>query len=106
MKIDWKNIIEEVGGSNSKVVTLGALVSSASVIVLPYDPLNDRVLLVLQFRTGPYFNRHTNPWLLEPITRFIDIGETPEEAGLREAKEKAYLKFNTYETSCAQLSFT
>lgn len=46
VKIDWKNIIEEVGGSNSKVVTRGALVSSASVIVLPYDPLNDRVLLV------------------------------------------------------------
>ena len=38
-------------GSHSEVVTRGALISSDAVIVLPYDPVSDRVLLVEQFRT-------------------------------------------------------
>ena len=29
--------------------------------------------------------------VIEPISGLIDIGETPEEAGLREAKEEAFL---------------
>ena len=47
-------------GSHSEVVTRGALISSDAVIVLPYDPVSDRVLLVEQFRTGPYVNGDTN----------------------------------------------
>ena len=43
-------------GSQSETVTRSALVSSAAVIVLPYDPVSDRVLLVEQFRAGPYVN--------------------------------------------------
>ena len=45
---------EKFDGSHSEIVTRGALVSSDAVIVLPYDPVSDRVLLVEQFRTGPY----------------------------------------------------
>ena len=78
-------------GSQSEVVTRSALVSSEAVIVLPYDPANDRVLLVEQFRTGPYVKGDENPWVLEPIAGLIDVGETPLEAGLREAKEEAHL---------------
>ena len=78
-------------GSQSEVVTRSALVSSEAVIVLPYDPANDRVLLVEQFRTGPYVKGDANPWVLEPIAGLIDVGETPVEAGLREAKEEAHL---------------
>lgn len=78
-------------GSQSEVVTRSALVSSEAVIVLPYDPVNDRVLLVEQFRTGPYVKGDANPWVLEPIAGLIDVGETPMEAGLREAKEEANL---------------
>ena len=78
-------------GSQSGVVTRSALVSSDAVIVLPYDPASDRVLLVEQFRTGPYVKGDANPWVLEPIAGLIDVGETPAEAGLREAKEEAHL---------------
>ena len=78
-------------GSQSEVVTRSALVSSEAVIVLPYDPESDRVLLVEQFRTGPYVKGDANPWVLEPIAGLIDVGETPEKAGLREAKEEACL---------------
>ena len=84
-------------GFESKVVTRCALVSSDAVIVLPYDPKNDRVLLVEQFRTGPYVKGDANPWVLEPIAGLIDVGETPEEAGLRETKEEACLDLERME---------
>ena len=70
--------------------------SSDAVIVLPYDPVNDRILLVKQFRTGPYVKGDANPWVLEPIAGLIDVGETPVEAGLREAKEEAHLEINIW----------
>ena len=84
-------------GSQSEVVTRSALVSSDAVIVLPYDPASDRVLLVEQFRTGPYVKGDANPWVLEPIAGLIEVGETPEEAGLREAKEEACLDLTNME---------
>ena len=83
---------EKFDGSHSEIVTRGALVSSDAVIVLPYDPVSDRVLLVEQFRTGPYVKGDKNPWVLEPIAGLIDVGETPEEAARREAKEEACLE--------------
>ena len=83
--------------TKSDVVIRSALISSDTVIVLPYDPINDRVLLIEQFRTGPYVKGDKNPWVLEPIAGLIDEGETPETAGLREAQEEAHLKIEHLE---------
>ena len=80
--------------TQSDVVKRSALVSSDAVIVLPYDPINDRVLLIEQFRTGPYVKGDNNPWVLEPIAGIVDKGESPETAGLREAQEEAHLKID------------
>ena len=81
----------------STVVTRSALVSSDAVIVLPYDPVNDRILLIEQFRTGPYVKGDENPWILEPIAGLIGSGESPENAGIREAQEEAHLKIEKME---------
>ncbi len=81
----------------SSVVTRSALVSYDTVIVLPYDPVNDRILLVEQFRTGPYVKGDENPWVLEPIAGLVDVGESPEGAGIREAQEEAHLKIKKLE---------
>ena len=81
----------------SAVVTRSALISSDAVIVLPYDPINDRVLLIEQFRTGPYVKGDEDPWVLEPIAGLIDADETPENAGIREAQEEAHLELKTLE---------
>ena len=81
----------------SNVVTRSALVSSEAVIVLPYDPVNDRILLIEQFRAGPYVKGDENPWVLEPIAGLIDEGETPESAGIREAQEEALLEIKRLE---------
>ena len=81
----------------SNVVTRSALVSYDAVIVLPYDPVNDRILMIEQFRTGPYVKGDQNPWVLEPIAGLIDKTETPEVAGIREAQEEAHLKIKKLE---------
>jgi len=59
--------------------------------VLPYDPLRDEVVLIRQFRAAPLARGDLQPWGLEAIAGRIDPGETPEEAGRREAWEEARL---------------
>lgn len=78
-------------GSMSPTVNRAAFVSGDAVTVLPYDPRRDRVLLVEQFRTGPFARGDHTPWQLEPIAGRIDPGETPEDCARREAVEEAGL---------------
>ena len=63
-----------------------------AAVVLPYDPFRDRVLLIEQFRMGPYGRGDPQPWLLEAIAGRIDGAETPEDAARREAREEAGLE--------------
>ena len=88
---------QKFNNEQSNVVTRSTLVSSDAVIVLPYDPINDRILLIEQFRAGPYVKGDENPWVLEPIAGLIDEGETPESAGTREAQEEAHLEIKRLE---------
>lgn len=78
-------------GTTSPVITRATFVSADAVTVLPYDPLRDRVLLVEQFRAGPYGRGDSNPWQLEAIAGRIDPGESPEDCARREAVEEAGL---------------
>lgn len=78
-------------GSMSEVVNRGVFISGDAVTVLPYDPVRDRVLLVEQWRAGPWGRDDPQPWLLEPIAGRIDPGEPPEETARREAVEEADL---------------
>ncbi len=78
-------------GTMSPVVNRATFVTGDAVTVLPYDPVRDRVLLVEQFRAGPYARGDANPWHLEAIAGRIDPGETPEHAAHREAIEEAGL---------------
>ncbi len=88
---------QKFNNEQSNVVTRSTIVSSDAVIVLPYDPVNDRILLIEQFRAGPYVKGDENPWVLEPIAGLIDEGETPESAGIREAQEEAHLEIKRLE---------
>jgi nudix-type nucleoside diphosphatase (YffH/AdpP family) len=78
-------------GSYSAPVNRAAFLMGDAVTVLPYDPVRDMVMLVEQFRFGPYMRGDANPWTLEPIAGRIDPGESPEAAGRREAREEARL---------------
>jgi nudix-type nucleoside diphosphatase (YffH/AdpP family) len=78
-------------GTMSGEVNRAVFVSGDAATVLPYDPVRDRVLLVEQFRAGPWGRGDPQPWQLEAIAGRIDPGESPEEAVRREAEEEAGL---------------
>jgi nudix-type nucleoside diphosphatase (YffH/AdpP family) len=79
-------------GAESERVDRAAFVGTDAAIVLPYDPKTDRVLLVEQFRFGPFVRADAYPWMMEPVAGRIDAGETPQAAAIRESFEEAGLK--------------
>ncbi|MTD98925.1 NUDIX domain-containing protein [Paracoccus sp. YIM 132242] len=78
-------------GGMTPVVRREALVLGDAVVVLPWDPVRDRVLLIEQFRMAPLLRRDPQPWLLETVAGRVDAGETVEDAARREAREEANL---------------
>lgn len=78
-------------GGMSDTVTRAVFVSGDAATVLPYDPVRDRVLVIEQFRTGPFARGDVQPWIYEPVAGRIDAGETPEDAARRETQEEAGL---------------
>lgn len=75
-------------GSLTDPANRAVFVGVDAAIVLPYDPVRDRVLLVEQFRIGPW-RRGDKSWQLEPVAGRLDIGEAPEDCARREAREEA-----------------
>lgn len=59
-----------------------------AVVVLPYDPERDAVVMIEQFRIGAAAAGMAM-WQLEVIAGIIDEGETPEAVARREAHEEA-----------------
>ena len=60
-----------------------------ATVVLPYDPVRGKVLLVEQFRVGAFARHDPAALMLEPVAGIIDARETPEETAHREAREEA-----------------
>jgi nudix-type nucleoside diphosphatase (YffH/AdpP family) len=79
-------------GSQSEKVKRAVFVATDAVILLPYDPVRDRVLLIEQFRPGPFARGDDLPWQLEPIAGRLDAEESPESCARREAQEEAGLE--------------
>ncbi|MEX0371703.1 MAG: NUDIX domain-containing protein [Tateyamaria sp.] len=85
------------GGGMSDVLQRAVFVSTDASIVLPYDPVLDRVLLVEQIRLGPIGRHDPVQWQMEPVAGLVDPGETPADAARREAREEAGLTFDRLE---------
>lgn len=79
-------------GDMSAEMLRAGFASGDAVTVLPYDPGRDRVLVVEQFRYGPWLRGDPYPWALEPVAGRIDPGETAETTARREAGEEAGLR--------------
>lgn len=75
-------------GATSGEIRREVFVGTDAVIVLPYDPKRDRVLVVEQVRMGPFVRGADVLWMLEPVAGLIDLGESPEEAVRRETLEE------------------
>jgi ADP-ribose pyrophosphatase len=57
--------------------------------VLLWDPKEDKVVMIEQFRVGLIKENVQSPWLLEIVAGLIDEGESPEQTAKREAVEEA-----------------
>lgn len=88
---------ETFAGGMTEPLERAVFVSSDGAIVLPYDPVRDRVLVVEQIRMGPIARKDPTVWQMEPVAGLIDPGETPQEAAHREAWEEARLRFDSLE---------
>ncbi len=70
-----------------------------AVAVIPYDPKEDKIILIEQFRIAAYvgmmdenwLDKDASPWMYEIVAGIIDEGETPANVALREMKEEANL---------------
>ncbi len=76
-------------GGWSEVLERAVFVSGDAVVVLPWDPVRDRVMLIDQFRVAPALRGDREPWLYEAVAGRIDQLEAPEDAARREAQEEA-----------------
>ena len=59
-----------------------------AVVVMLYDPKNDNLLLLEQFRAGA-LRTETTPWLIEFVAGMFNANENPVDAVIRETKEEA-----------------
>ncbi|WP_372614928.1 gamma-glutamylcyclotransferase [Aquicoccus sp.] len=84
-------------GGMSEWISREVFISGDAALVLPYDPVRDRVMLIEQFRMGPYARGDGLPWLLEPIAGRIEAGEGAELTARREAVEEAGLRMGNLE---------
>ena len=75
-------------GGLSNILSREAIVRSPSVGALLYDPAQEKVVLVEQFRVGPWL-ADDDPWLLEVVAGISEPGETLESVALREVQEEA-----------------
>ena len=86
-------------GSLSGAVTRFALLVGEAAVVLPYDPANDCVLLVEQFRAPVFLAGDRAPWVWEPVAGLVDPGESAETTARREALEEAGLALTRLESA-------
>lgn len=101
--LDFFSVIErrlrfrKFNGDWSDPVERTVFVAVDAVSVLPYDPVNDLVLLIEQFRAAPLARGDAYPWCVEAIAGRQDVGESPEETAMREAREEAGLELQALE---------
>ena len=76
-------------GGMSPEIQREVLIANQSVCCLPYDPVRDEVVLVEQFRTGPYAAGEEHPWMLEAPAGFMEQGEEAAGTARREVGEEA-----------------
>lgn len=75
-------------GGWSPVYTRELFVRGACVGVLLYDPSNQLVGLVEQFRVGA-LESEQSPWLMEVVAGVVELGESPDTVARRELVEEA-----------------
>lgn len=84
-------------GTWSAAISRELFESGDAVVLLPYDPGRDELVLVEQIRAAP-MGAQSYPWLLECVAGRIALGEAPEDVGRRETEEEAGLTLGRLES--------
>ncbi|MDA9556350.1 ADP-ribose diphosphatase [Vibrio sp.] len=84
------------GGEWSRPVEREMFERGPAAAMLPYDPINDSVVLVEQIRVGALY--HEQPWQFEIVAGMTDDGETSEDVIRRESVEEAGLEVGRLES--------
>ena len=79
-------------GGESKVLTREIFERGDAVVLMPYDPVADTVVIIEQFRVGAL--SADTPWQLEFIAGMFGKNEEPIDVAIREAKEEANLEIH------------
>ncbi|WP_337843450.1 ADP-ribose diphosphatase [Rheinheimera sp.] len=82
-------------GGHSEVFSRELFERGHAVVVLPYNPQTDELVLIEQFRVGALDNPN-GPWLLEAIAGMIEAGESTEQVAQREVQEEAGLVLDQF----------
>ncbi|MEW6990758.1 NUDIX domain-containing protein [Colwelliaceae bacterium 6441] len=75
-------------GTESEILSREIFERDDAVVLIPYDPVRDQVILIEQFRPGAIRAGDT-PWMLEFIAGMFKEDEQPIDVAIREAKEEA-----------------
>ncbi len=89
-------------GGMSEEVTRECLVRGMAVGVLPYDPEEDTVVMVEQFRVGA-MDDDRGAWITETIAGMAEPGEDPRSVAVREAWEEAQVAIDDLRLICDYL---
>lgn len=73
-------------GGRSPVIRRLCLEKQDAVSVLLFDPVQDKVVMVEQFRIGA--KKTNNHWLLENPAGYVETDELPDDVAVREVKEE------------------
>ncbi len=77
-------------GGWSEIITREVCLRGDAVVIVPYDPALDQVLMIEQFRL-PAFCSGADPWLVELPAGMVDKDETLEQVAAREMIEETGL---------------
>lgn len=86
-------------GGWSPTVARELFVRRPAVVVVPYDPERDRVVMIEQFRVGA-LAAPGSPWQLEFVAGISEPGETFEDVARRETQEESGLALRVLEPVC------
>jgi ADP-ribose pyrophosphatase len=76
-----------IDGGWSPILNREVFERGHAVGLLPYDPVEDKVVLIEQIRIGA-LAAGWEPWMVEIVAGIIDPGETLEDVAIRETREE------------------
>ncbi|MEM9243368.1 MAG: NUDIX domain-containing protein [Pseudomonadota bacterium] len=83
--------IKTYDGGHSELLSRELVERQEAVAVLLYDPKQDQVVLIEQFRIG-LLNSDRNPWIIEVVAGLVDENEALVDVAKRETWEEAGIK--------------